>query len=306
MSTDEPTAQSSELEPSDLEESTLRFDDSDNPYVGPRSFRPGEILYGRDREVIDLRDILIAQRIVLLYSPSGAGKSSLVEAGLRPLLTADGFTVLPTMRVGHEPPPAMADVAVRNRYAISALLSLDEGLVADRRSSAADLGSTTLDSYLTRLENDTKPAGADRAPNVCLVFDQFEELFTLDPTDLEQKATFIDEVGIALRAPNRWAIFSMREDFIAQLDPYVSKVPKRLSTRYRLDLLGPDAARVAIREPARRRGVDFTAEAADHLIDDLRRVRVQRGGKAVDELGPYVEPVHLQVVCRRLWNSMAR
>ncbi len=286
--------------------SAPRFDDSDNPYVGPRSFRPGEVLHGRDRELLDLRDILLAQRIVLLYSPSGAGKSSLVEAGLRPLLATHGLTVLPTMRVGHEPPPAMSGVAPRNRYAISALLSLDEGRAAARQSTAEELNATTLDEYLTGLEHEAAPNPDDRAPSICLVFDQFEELFTLDPTDLDEKAAFIAEVGVALRAPNRWAIFSMREDYIAHLDPHVSKIPKRLSTRYRLDLLGTDAARAAIREPARRRGVDVTLEAADHLIDDLRRVRVQRGGQVVEELGPYVEPVQLQVVCRRLWNSMAR
>ena len=44
----------------------------DNPYVGPRSFEYGERLYGRDREVAELSDQIVAQRVVLLYSPSGA------------------------------------------------------------------------------------------------------------------------------------------------------------------------------------------------------------------------------------------
>ena len=57
---------------------------------------------------------------------------------------------------------------------------------------------------------------------------------------------------------------------------------------------------MAIRESARRQGADFSRETAHHLIDDLRRVRVQRGGHRLDELGPYIEPVQLQVVCRRL------
>jgi hypothetical protein len=32
-----------------------------NPYVGPRSFRTGETLYGRDRELNELLDLLIAE-----------------------------------------------------------------------------------------------------------------------------------------------------------------------------------------------------------------------------------------------------
>jgi hypothetical protein len=75
-----------------------------NPYIGPRSFRTGERLYGRDRELRRLLDLLIAERIVLLHAPSGAGKTSLVQAALIPALRAEGFAVLPPIRVSTEPP----------------------------------------------------------------------------------------------------------------------------------------------------------------------------------------------------------
>ena len=74
----------------------------------PRSFQTGEKLYGRDHELRDLLDLLIAERIVLLYSPSGAGKSSLLQAGLIPQLQAEGFHVLPVIRVNQEAPAAVA------------------------------------------------------------------------------------------------------------------------------------------------------------------------------------------------------
>ena len=70
-----------------------------NPYVGPRSIAHGEPLYGRDLELAELQDIVISQRLVLLYSPSGAGKSSLIEAGLRAQLVERGFFLPPTVRV---------------------------------------------------------------------------------------------------------------------------------------------------------------------------------------------------------------
>ena len=70
-----------------------------NPYVGPRAFTYNERLWGRDREIAELVDLLIAERIVLLFSPSGAGKSSLLEAGLRKALEKEDFLVLPSMRV---------------------------------------------------------------------------------------------------------------------------------------------------------------------------------------------------------------
>src|SRR5215211_7913968 len=91
-----------------------------NPYVGPRSFQTGEILYGRDRETQDLLGLLIAERIVLLHSPSGAGKTSLVQAALIPRLTEREFSVLPVMRVSLEPPASLevnvAAPIAPNRY----------------------------------------------------------------------------------------------------------------------------------------------------------------------------------------------
>jgi hypothetical protein len=89
-----------------------------NPYVGPRSFQQGERLYGRDREVHDLAGLLVAERIVLLYSPSGAGKTSLIQAALIPRLTQRGFAVLPIIRINTESPIANTHTPT-NRYVLS-------------------------------------------------------------------------------------------------------------------------------------------------------------------------------------------
>jgi WD40 repeat protein len=62
-----------------------------NPYVGPRSIadaeHPDEKIWGRERETAELANLLIADRIVLVYSPSGAGKTSLLQNPAQPRLT---------------------------------------------------------------------------------------------------------------------------------------------------------------------------------------------------------------------------
>src|SRR5256885_2104518 len=68
-----------------------------NPYVGPRPFNEGETLYGRAQDTEALVDLLTAERIVLLYSPSGAGKTSLIQAALVPQLRERQFHVLPSI-----------------------------------------------------------------------------------------------------------------------------------------------------------------------------------------------------------------
>ncbi len=273
-----------------------------NPFVGPRSFRTGETLYGRDRELNELLDLLIAERIVLLYAPSGAGKSSLVQAALVPRLGEEGFRVLPVMRVSQEP-PNVAHPAGFNRYVFSLLLSLEEALPENEQLPLSELAGLTLAAYLDRRA--ATDEGAQRTSDV-LIFDQFEEILTVNAADLDAKTDFFVQVGQALRDRTRWALFSMREDFIAALDPYTRYLPTRLHTTFRLDLLGPVAAQDALQKPLKPLGVEFTPKAVRKLVDDLRRVRVQRSdGTFADQLGPHIEPVQLQVVGYRLWEQLS-
>ena len=104
-----------------------------NPYVGPRSLGREDGIYDRDREIRELRASIVAHRIVLLYSRSGAGKTSLIEAGLCSELGKLEFHVFPTIRVGYEPPPS-DEGARANRYRLSVLSSLEESRPSENNS----------------------------------------------------------------------------------------------------------------------------------------------------------------------------
>ena len=268
-----------------------------NPYVGPRAFRSGETLYGRDREVRKLLDLLIAERIVLLYSPSGAGKTSLIQAALVPALEQEEFKVLPIIRVGLELPPTLKLPEKPNRYLINTLLSLNKTVV-EIQALWPGLAMMELSEYLDKILSQTDKSSV-------LIFDQFEEILTLDSTDRPDKQQFFEQVGKALRNRDRWALFAMQEDYIAGLDPYLRSVPTQLRTTFRLELLGAAEAQEAIQKPALQVGVDFTDAAAKRLVDNLRQIRVSDQDDAPEEkLGPYIEPLQLQVVCLRLWDRL--
>jgi WD40 repeat protein len=264
-----------------------------NPYVGPRAFEHGETIYGRSKEIAQLYDRVLPGRILLMYAPSGAGKTSLIQAGLVPRLRAADFTVRPVIKVGKPVgDPAREDC---NRYLLSTFASLNPG---PSGAQQGELAGTSLREYLDGLR-----ASDDELE--FLIFDQFEELL-FDPTDRPAKEAFLAQVGEALRDRQRWALFAMREDRIAGLDPYLRLLPTRLATRYRLDLLTRQAALEAVRRPAQERGVTFTEEAAEELVDNLARVQVQTPQGPAPSSGDYVEPVLLQVVCERLWDQRDR
>jgi hypothetical protein len=279
---------------------------AENPYIGPRAFRTGEPLYARDRETRGLANLLVAERVVLLHAPSGAGKTSLIQAGLMPLLKQRRFRPTVPLRVNTPPPP---DRPPRNPYLYSVAL----GLVGDQLDSE-ELAELPFDAVIEKI---ARQAG-DEIP--VLIFDQFEEILTINPTDWENQTTFFRELGRALAPPRAadeggqgdgtgrlWALFSMREDYIGGLDRYLRYLPGHLRATYRLDFFDRTAAKHAIQLPARDHGVAFTDEAAVELVRRLAVVRVQRPCHGVENVeAPYVQPYQLQVVCRRLWKSVSK
>jgi hypothetical protein len=256
-----------------------------NPYVGPKPFTIGQRLYGRDWETRMLNNLLLSKRLVLLHSPSGAGKTSLIQAGLWTRLE-DTFRTRPLIRVNAIPDPTGAPP---NRYVYSTIRSLDP-------DGEWDVPPGRLSDL---------PFEGEEAKPELWIFDQFEEVLSLDPLDDAEKHLFFEQLAEALQSSDepRWALFAMRDDYLGAMEPYLKVLPTGLSTRFRLELLDTDAARQAIQEPARVAGVDFTDAAAQKLIDDLRRIRVRGPDDSIDErLGPHVEPLQLQLVCHRHWD----
>jgi hypothetical protein len=271
-----------------------------NPYVGPRPFREpkyedGRKLYGRNREARDVRVKLMAERILLLHAPSGAGKTSLLQARVIPELRDQyKFEVTPPLRVNAVP---VNGVTPRNRYVWSVIV----GFLGPKAAKSKKLAAMSLTDFI----------GSDHDPHQearhrVIVLDQLEEILTLDPGDREKQVEFFEDLGNVLRSDRCWGLLSIREDFMGGLAPFAALVPSRLKIRYRIDFLGREAALEAVQCPADDQGVEFTDEAADLLVKDLAKVRRQLPGEQKATLidGPYVEPVQLQAVCTELWDRL--
>lgn len=272
-----------------------------NPYVGPRAFREedSEIFFGRDREAVGLVSSVIAGRIVLMHSPSGAGKTSLLQASVVPAMQARGFEVCATreprfsaLRVNSPVPSEFEG----NRYIHSVVL----GLMGEHVSDPAELRTWTIARALDEL------GAITQAKRQLVVLDQFEEILTTDPADQPGQREFFMDLGTAIDHPRRWVIIAMREDFMGGLDRYLRYLPGQLRTTFRLDLLDQDGALRAIQQPATQRGVQFTDKAAAELVADLRMVDPSAPGRASPGTkGGFVEPVLLQVVCDNLWRKLS-
>ena len=206
-----------------------------NPYVGPGPFSQADTyrFFGRDREAAELYSLVAAHRSVLLYAQSGAGKTSLLNAGLIPLLEKGGFDVLPAARVSQLTGDRALPDGISNVYILNVALAWAMPNTTDEEDSL-------LEATLERVLKDRpRKMGANDEPLPrVLVFDQFEELFTAYPERWQERRGFFEQVDEAMSAdPTLRALFAMREDFVAHIDPYEDLLPEEFRTRYRLKAL---------------------------------------------------------------------
>ncbi len=244
---------------------------------------------------------MLSCRIMLLHSPSGAGKTSLIQASVVPSFQARGFLIcagtdvcagtesrFTALRVNL---PAPDDVP--NPYVFSVVNGLIGHFTDHERARGMTVASAVEE--FARHHNSQQ--------RQLLVIDQLEEVLRLDPGDIEGQVTFFKQLGEALDDSQRWALLAMREDYMGALDRFRQYLPGQLRSMCRLDFLDAKAAFRAVQKPARENGVEFDDNAARMLVNDLQLV--DSGGTPTVK-SPYVEPVLLQVVCYALFRALSK
>ncbi len=276
-----------------------------NPYLGPRAYERADrdFFYGRNRESRDLLSLILSERVVIFYAPSGAGKTSLLNAQIIPALERENFWVFPVARVGGETWSGLKSNSNENPFVFNALVSFSGGKV-----DPEELQSQTLLTFLAAHSPEPTEDSFMGNPAPLVIFDPFEEIFATGDDPLAWVEGFFLQMAEAMQAlPDLGVVFVLREDYLAQMDPFSGLFENRLRARYRMERLDADGALEAIQKPAQKMGWTFDTGVAEQLVNDLRRVRVQRPSGAAEDhktLGPYVEPVQLQVVCYRLWEDL--
>jgi hypothetical protein len=139
-----------------------------------------------------------------------------------------------------------------------------------------------------------------------VIFDQFEELLSFYPDRWTDREGFFEQIRDGLEEDSLLrVVFVIREDYLAQLDPYARLLPEKLRTRFRLERMNRKAALSAVMEPLAGSGYSYAEGVADELVNELLQERVETiPGKFETITGEFVEPVQLQVVCQDLWQAL--
>jgi Novel STAND NTPase 1 len=268
---------------------------------------------GRDREIDEVVHSILSFDLFLVYAISGLGKSSLMNAGVfRELRARDYFPV--PVRLNDPTSTPLALVWAQIQEAVEAR----EDITLLRHPAARGLPDPTT---LWDLLAVTELWHHNALLRMVLVFDQFEELFTLG-WDRDVRQTFIDQLGEVVRRrrdaadaplddarlppPNAKIVLVMREDLIGELEALATRIPQIMAHRFRLEGLLPDDAERAISAPA---GADdprletprFTY-SADAVLTILSFLGVHPDGHAA--ASGSVDPSQLQIVCQHVERSI--
>ena len=291
--------------------------DEQNPWPGLGSFDEAaqRFFNGRRNESAELRRLVLQAPLTVLFGASGLGKTSLVQAGLFPLL-----------RKGHLLPVYVRlDVRDPNAPLIDQVkFALQAQIHARRIDAPAFNGDESLWQYLHRAGLEMW-SEQNQLVTPLFVFDQFEEVFTLgaekpdaiaqlriDLADLIENrmpaalAGIIQEeeaagAGVSLDNQRYKVLLSFREDFLPAVEGWKRELPSILRNRLRLLPMSGEQAFEAVHhtaphlvaEPQAKRIVSFVAAAQEE-----ETVGAQGSGERVKELD--VEPALLSLVCHGL------
>ncbi len=287
----------------------------DAPFVGLRAFEADDaaIFFGRTRARNELRERLAARAArgraaVLVMGASGAGKSSLVKAGLLPDLMLPGMigrvalcrcaVMRPSDHAG-DPLAALAS-ALLAPAALPALaaapFSEDGGSLARLLRAAPAEAARPIRQGLAAAARAAEPKLTEIAEaRLVLVVDQLEELFAPGIGD-DVRHPFLAALTALADSGGVWVVATLRSDFFDRLErcPELAALAPA-EARYLLP--PPDESEIGqmIRLPAQEAGLRFEADARQGLSLD----EVLRGAAGRD---PTVLPL-LSFLLAQLWAA---
>ena len=232
-----------------------------NPWLGLSSYDEpvgtsnDRLFCGRDEETLEMVRLIDNNLFVTLYGSSGIGKTSLLRAGVIPILRRKGYFPL-YVRLLEEP----QDIS----YAEAIIQELTNSGLTIEKSADVKHSDSNDRLFLWEYFATTRFHNEGREVYPVIILDQFEEVFRegdKSKAELLLKQLYLllndelevpDEAGWSADTNYRF-VASIREDFLFVLEDSIDEYSLDLykNNRYRLRPMKPNQARQVILTPGK-------------------------------------------------------
>ncbi|MCH7674103.1 ATP-binding protein, partial [candidate division KSB1 bacterium] len=178
-------------------------------YLDYYTYADADLYFGREKEIQRMVGEILSSRLLVLFSPSGSGKTSLINAGVRPALENIGYKTI-YVRLKSEPVASVIDALAKE-------LNL--------KFKSTDT-SPDLYDFLKRAIDQGQQKEEPFKPLV-LFLDQFEEFFIVFRDKPELRQEFIEQLA-KIRYDVQMPVFvvlSLREDYFVNLHECRQSIP---------------------------------------------------------------------------------
>nr|WP_154367791.1 winged helix-turn-helix domain-containing protein [Duganella alba] len=248
-----------------------------SPFRGLEAFEEqhAAIFFGRKLSVDQLVQVVVAQAqaacaMVLVLGPSGAGKTSLVQAGLIPALKAGAAPADSGIAISTHVQLDCADMGQAGLLETLASVLLDAeigGRLLFENTSAAALAQrmgNDLPGLIEQLQAQLP------AIQLLLFIDRFEAVFRLPHISDAERAVFINVLDQLARSGSMQLVLACRNDFYPHLASYPALMNLKLSGGH-FDLTPPGSADIAqiVRHPAQVAQLRYTVDERGEGLDEV-------------------------------------
>jgi Tfp pilus assembly protein PilF len=287
-----------------------------SPFRGLEAFdfEHAPVFFGRTKAVSDILQALRNQHaenrsFVLVLGMSGGGKSSVVRAGVLPMLTKPGVIegVDIWRRAVFRPTDVRDDLFTGLAKALlreNALPSLDEGSEGPEELAQVLRESPQAATSMIKgaLSREKLADGSSANARLALVIDQMEEMYTQEDIGQKEREAFVDVLDALARCGRVWVIGTLRSDFY-QAAGKLRKLVALKEGDGQYDLLPPTASEIGqiVRLPTRAAGLRFEEDpsTSERLDDMLRDAAAER-----PEVLPLLQFTLEELYQRRTENGM--